>query len=119
MTARLPRERPARVTIVDRSGRTVVGEVGTNRGDDAAPYTTDELRAKFLALCSRVWPTPHAEALLAATLALARPPAGGGHSPPRFVRSHSKRGGAWQTLSRPWDSVRSSPCRHSHAARSR
>ena len=73
MTARLPGERPARVTIVARSGRTVVGEVSVNRGDDAAPYTEAELRDKFLALCSRAWPVTHAEALLKATLALADP----------------------------------------------
>ncbi len=71
MTARLPAERPARVTITDRAGRVVIAEVGVNRGDDADPYRSDELRGKFLGLCSRVWPLAHAEALLADTLALA------------------------------------------------
>jgi len=70
MTARLPGERPARVEIRTRDGRTLVGEVGVNRGDDAAPYTHQELRAKFLDLCGRVWPGPHAEHVLDATLGL-------------------------------------------------
>ena len=70
MTARLPAERPARVTLYTRDGRQQVGEVGINRGDDASPYTQDELRVKFLELTSRVWPRSHGEAVLQTTLDL-------------------------------------------------
>ncbi|MEO7939563.1 MAG: hypothetical protein ABIR55_13135, partial [Burkholderiaceae bacterium] len=47
------------------------GEVGANRGDDALPYSRDDLRDKFMALTGRVWPTAHAEQVLEATLDLA------------------------------------------------
>jgi 2-methylcitrate dehydratase PrpD len=70
MTKRLPHERPARVTIVDRTGRRWVGEAGVNRGDDAAPYTPAELEAKFMELTQRVWPATHARAVLETTHAL-------------------------------------------------
>jgi 2-methylcitrate dehydratase PrpD len=70
MTKRLPHERPARVTIVDRGGRRWVGEAGVNRGDDASPYTPAELEAKFLELTQRVWPAQHCRAVLQATHAL-------------------------------------------------
>jgi 2-methylcitrate dehydratase PrpD len=70
MTKRLPNERPARVTIVDRSGRRWVGEAGVNRGDDASPYTPAELEAKFLELTQRVWPAAQCHAVLEATHAL-------------------------------------------------
>ncbi|MFM8547960.1 MAG: MmgE/PrpD family protein [Betaproteobacteria bacterium] len=70
MTARLPAERPARVTLFTREGGKRVGEVGINRGDDASPYTPDELRQKFLDLTSRVWPLSHGKAVLGATFDL-------------------------------------------------
>lgn len=70
MTRRLPLERPARVEITTVAGQTLVGEVGVNRGDDALPYSRDELRAKFMDLAQRIWPHDHAAALLEATLAL-------------------------------------------------
>ncbi|MFM1856268.1 MAG: hypothetical protein RLZ83_1577, partial [Pseudomonadota bacterium] len=70
MTARLPRERPARVVITTTDGRQYTGEAGVNRGDDAAPYTAQELTSKFLDLCGRVWPAEHAQRLLDATLDL-------------------------------------------------
>ncbi len=72
MSARLPMERPSRVTIFLKDGSTRVGEAGVNRGDDASPYTRDELQAKFMQLAARVWPESHARELLEATLALAR-----------------------------------------------
>ena len=55
MTARLPLERPARVEMLFADGRSWSEEVGTNRGDDADPYTRAELDAKFLDLTTRVW----------------------------------------------------------------
>jgi 2-methylcitrate dehydratase PrpD len=70
MSARLPQERPAHVRITDHLGNTHQAEVGVNRGDDLLPYTPQELEQKFLALCGRVWPRAHADALLNCTLAL-------------------------------------------------
>ena len=67
MTKRLPMERPARVVITTTDGRQWVGEAGVNRGDDASPYTADELTAKFMDLTGRVWPAEHAQQLLEAT----------------------------------------------------
>jgi 2-methylcitrate dehydratase PrpD len=70
MSARLPRERPAHITVHLRDGRQLTAQAGVNRGDDAAPYSRDELRAKFLDLTGRIWPAPHCKALLEATLGL-------------------------------------------------
>jgi 2-methylcitrate dehydratase PrpD len=72
MSARLPLERPSRVTLYLRDGSTRVGEAGVNRGDDASPYTREELRTKFMDLTARIWPQAHAKELLEATLALAQ-----------------------------------------------
>jgi 2-methylcitrate dehydratase PrpD len=71
MSSRLPLERPARVTILTHHGDRYSAEVGANRGDEALPYTAEELSHKFVSLVSRVWPVSHAQALLAATLRLA------------------------------------------------
>lgn len=67
MTRRLPLERPARVTLIDHQGRRWIGEAGVNRGDDAAPYTAQELTVKFMDLCGRIWPEAHAHKLLRTT----------------------------------------------------
>lgn len=72
MTARLPQERPAQVRITTTDGRVWQAEVGLNRGDDASPYTPQELSAKFIELCTRVWPRAHAEQVLHTTLSLAQ-----------------------------------------------
>ena len=71
MTRRLPLERPAKVVITLHNGKQITGEAGVNRGDDAAPYTRDELRHKFIDLTQRVWPAAHAHQVLEATLRLA------------------------------------------------
>jgi 2-methylcitrate dehydratase PrpD len=71
MTRRLPLERPAKVVFTLHSGKQVTGEAGVNRGDDAAPYTREELRHKFMDLTQRVWPAAHAHEVLEATLRLA------------------------------------------------
>jgi len=55
MSARLPLERPARVEIMLDDGSMLAAEVGTNRGDDADPYTRAELGTKFFDLCERIW----------------------------------------------------------------
>ncbi len=72
MTARLPMERPARVSLHLKGGRQQVGQAGVNRGDDAAPYTRDELRGKFMNLSGRIWTAAQSRELLEATLGLAR-----------------------------------------------
>lgn len=71
MSARLPLERPARVEIRCTDGRLLAGAVGANRGDDALPYSREELRTKFMDLTGRVWQQAHAGRVLDATLALA------------------------------------------------
>ena len=71
MTQRLPLERPAKVVITLNNGQQVTGEAGVNRGDDAAPYTREELRQKFMNLTQRIWPAAHAHNVLEATLKLA------------------------------------------------
>jgi 2-methylcitrate dehydratase PrpD len=70
MTRRLPMERPAKVVIRLKDGRELVGEAGVNRGDDASPYSREELRGKFMDLTGRVWPADHAAQVLEATLGL-------------------------------------------------
>ncbi|MSP36265.1 MAG: MmgE/PrpD family protein [Limnohabitans sp.] len=72
MSARLPNERPASVTIFLKDGSTRTGQAGVNRGDDASPYTREELRVKFMNLTGRIWPAAHCEKLLQATLDLAK-----------------------------------------------
>lgn len=76
MSKRLPQQRPAKVVIRLRNGNTVQGEVGVNRGDDASPYSREELTRKFMDLTQRIWPRSHCETLLQATLKL-----GGKHWP--------------------------------------
>jgi len=72
MSGRLPQERPAKVCITTVEGRVLEAAVGVNRGDDASPYTPQELGDKFRELCGRVWPGAHADELLQATLGLVR-----------------------------------------------
>ncbi|MDI1288031.1 MAG: MmgE/PrpD family protein [Reyranella sp.] len=55
MTARLPQFRPARIDLRLHDGRTLGAAVEANRGDDQAPYSRDELTAKYFSLAERVW----------------------------------------------------------------
>ncbi len=71
MSARLPMERPARVTLQLKNGQQQIGQAGVNRGDDASPYTREELRGKFMNLSSRIWTAQQGHELLEATLGLA------------------------------------------------
>ena len=73
MSARLPHERPAHVVITREDGSSLQAEVGVNRGDDAFPYSREELRGKFMDLTQRVWAPGHCARVLEATLALAEP----------------------------------------------
>lgn len=70
MTARLPDQRPARVTITLQDGRAFDAETATNRGDWADPYTPDELRKKYLSLTARPWDDARAAGLWDEMLAL-------------------------------------------------
>lgn len=72
MSARLPMERPARVSIRLKTGQERIGQAGVNRGDDAAPYSREELRGKFMNLAERIWSRQQSHELLEATLGLAR-----------------------------------------------
>jgi len=76
MSLRLPLERPAQVVVTLEDGSTRSEEVGVNRGDDAAPYSRDELRGKFMDLAQRVWSADHAQRVLDATLHLGEGDAG-------------------------------------------
>lgn len=74
MSARLPDERPARVTVALRDGRTFSAHTATNRGDYADPYASAEIAQKYRSLTARLWPAQRAEAVWQAIAAL---PAGG------------------------------------------
>ena len=63
MTARLPAERPARVTITLADGGTLAGERRSNRGDADDPYPVADIEAKFHALAGAAWGAEHAAAL--------------------------------------------------------
>lgn len=67
MSRRLPNERPAKVVITETDGQQWIGEAGVNRGDDAWPYSAEELGHKFLDLTGRVWSQDHARQVLHAT----------------------------------------------------
>lgn len=60
MTAQLPDLRPARVVIRMADGTEQSAATETNRGDWAAPYTIEEIRAKYLSLTTRQWSEDHA-----------------------------------------------------------
>jgi 2-methylcitrate dehydratase PrpD len=47
MTAKLPDQRPARVRVRLKDGRTFEAIALTNKGDTEAPYSADEVIAKF------------------------------------------------------------------------
>jgi 2-methylcitrate dehydratase PrpD len=70
LSARLPAERPARVTVRYRDGREARAETFTNRGDDVDPYTPTELAEKYRELAGRVWPAERAAGLHERLLAL-------------------------------------------------
>lgn len=74
MTARLPDQRPARVTIRLRDGTMQSAATETNRGDWADPYTADEIHAKFRTLTARVWPEAAASEIWALCRALPHAP---------------------------------------------
>ncbi len=70
MTARLPAERPARVTVTMDDGRMLSATCRSNRGDADDPYPVEEIEAKFLALTAPVWGEAHASAVMRATHAI-------------------------------------------------
>jgi 2-methylcitrate dehydratase PrpD len=70
MSARLPDERPARVCLTTRDGRTITAEIRTNRGDYRDPFTVSQLHEKFLSLSARLWSPEHSEAVWSACLGL-------------------------------------------------
>jgi len=74
MTARLPAQRPARVTLHLADGRSLTAETDTNRGDWADPYSEAEIHAKYLSLATRVWPDAAAREVWDLCLALPQAP---------------------------------------------
>jgi len=54
MSARVPADKPAHVTPVLTDGRRHTHAVSSHRGDFRAPYTDNELRAKFRDLAAEV-----------------------------------------------------------------
>jgi 2-methylcitrate dehydratase PrpD len=54
MSARVPADKPAQVTLALKDGRRHTHAVSSHRGDFRAPYTDDELRAKFRDLAGEV-----------------------------------------------------------------
>ena len=70
LSARLPAERPARVTVRYQDGREARAETFTNRGDDVDPYSEAELAEKYRELAERVWSAEKARALHERLLAL-------------------------------------------------
>ena len=72
LTAMLPGLRPARVRVHLTDGRTLSGEVLTNRGDTEDPYSPDEVRDKFRELAEPVWGGGHVARILAQVDAIDR-----------------------------------------------
>jgi hypothetical protein len=54
MTALVPEQKPARVTVTLTDGRSVTHAVDSHRGDFRSPFTEAELRGKFRALADEV-----------------------------------------------------------------
>ena len=72
MTAALPAERPARLAIHLTDGRVLRGETRINRGDTEAPYSGEEIRAKFHRLARPIWGEEVVKAIEAAVAGLDR-----------------------------------------------
>ncbi|MDJ1018074.1 MAG: MmgE/PrpD family protein [Paracoccaceae bacterium] len=72
MSARLPDERPARISLTTRDGRELTAETRTNRGDWRDPFTENQLHEKFLSLTARQWSRDHSEDVWSACLELDR-----------------------------------------------
>ena len=70
MTAALPDERPARVSITLRGGRQLVGETRVNRGDTECPYAAADIIGKFRSLAVPVWGETHAARVIAEVMSL-------------------------------------------------
>ena len=70
LTARLPGERPARVTVHFRSGESITREVTTNRGDTENPYNAADVIEKFHEVAGPVIGAAHSTALAAQLLRL-------------------------------------------------
>ncbi len=69
MSAALPRERPARVTVVLSDGRQGTGSVRTARGNPDQPLTTAEVATKFRGNVGDLVPAELVDSVLAALLA--------------------------------------------------
>jgi 2-methylcitrate dehydratase PrpD len=70
LTACLPALRPARVAVTLTDGRLLKAEVLTNKGDTEDPYSSHEIRDKFMQVAGSVWAADHCQAILVAAGAL-------------------------------------------------
>jgi 2-methylcitrate dehydratase PrpD len=72
MTAALPAERPARVTITMKGGQRLSGAARVNRGDTEQPYDAGEIFAKFHSLADPVWGSEAASRIRDAVMTIDR-----------------------------------------------
>ena len=70
MTAQIPSQRPAQVTVVMRDGRRLSASTGTNRGDWADPFTEGEVHGKYMSLTARAWSREKSQEVWEAALTL-------------------------------------------------
>jgi 2-methylcitrate dehydratase PrpD len=70
MTAALPDERPARVIIDLRDGRSLVGETRVNRGDTEFPYAAADILGKFRSLATPIWGAAHVKRIIAEVMGI-------------------------------------------------
>ena len=63
-TACVPDRRPALVTIRLKSGEILQATTETNRGDWSDPYSTEEIRDKYVSLTTRLWHEDNAARVL-------------------------------------------------------
>jgi 2-methylcitrate dehydratase PrpD len=70
MTARLPGERPAKVRVRLKDGRTLEAAVTANKGDTEDPYSRDEVIEKFCEVTRPAIETSRAREIIGVVLAL-------------------------------------------------
>lgn len=72
MDERFPPDRPSRLTIVTRDGRTLVKEVPYPKGDYRAPFSDEEIADKFRSLSAEVLTPPRQEIAIERALNFSR-----------------------------------------------
>lgn len=72
MDERFPPDRPSRLTIITRDGRTLVKEIPYPKGDYRAPFTDEEIAAKFRSLSADILTAPRQEIAIERALNFSR-----------------------------------------------